>query len=310
MRIKLEKNKQKELILLSKKDLTWKELSKKLSCSEQYLCRDLKSEKRLLSEELYSKICKLADLNFNDYITEKLDNNWGRSKGGKKSSKNIKKLIIPEKSERLAEIFGIILGDGHLSEIKREKKIRVYSIRIIGNSRDDKDYIFRYIPEIFEKVFKEKGSISKSPDKNAGYFTIYGKNIVEFFKENGLKPGNKVKNNQGIPLWIKENDEFLKACIRGLIDTDGSIHQIARNNKNMRIDFTSYIPNLLEDVRKGFIKLRFNPSKVINNKHFFLSQQKEIERYKKEIGFGNSKNLNRYNNLKKMSNLDKSAPVV
>jgi len=304
MRIKLKEGKQKELILLAKGNLTWGELSLKLNCPEKYLCNDLKSERRLLSEKLYNNLCKLANSNFNSYILERLNDDWGRSKGGKKSSKNTKKIIAPEKSKKLAEIFGIILGDGHVSEIKIGSKIRVYWVRVAGNSKEDKEYIFCYIPKIFEEVFLEKGSISRLPDRNVGYFTIYGKNVIEFFKINGLKPGNKIKNNQGIPLWIKENNEFLKSFIRELIDTDGSIHKISKNNKNIRIDFTSYIPNLLKEVRESLIKLGFNPSKIINNKHFFLSRQSEIEKYIQEIGFGNSKNLNRYKVLKESPRQD------
>ena len=304
MKVRLKEGKQKELILLAKEDLSWKKLSQKLKVNEGYLFRDLKYEKRLLSDELYENLCKLAKVNFDDYILEKLGDNWGKIKGGLKSTSNAKKFLQPEISKDLSEIFGIILGDGHLSEIKNGSKIRVYCIRISGNYKTDKEYMFNYVPNLFKKVFNKTGSILKTKDNNGCYFTIYGKKIVEFMKINGFKPGNKIKNKQRMPNWIKEDRSFLKYCIRGLIDTDGSIHLISKNNKNLRIDFTSYIPELLEDVRSGLIKLGFNPSKIISNKHIFLSRKEEIEKYVKEVGFGNSKNLNRYYCFKT------SAPVV
>jgi len=243
---------------------------------------------------MFTKLCNTAKTDFNKYISEKLDDNWGRSKGGANSSKNTKDFKKPEKDKKLAEVFGIVLGDGNVSEIIRGKKTRVYCIRITGNSKTDKDYMYDYIPRLFENTFFEKGSVLKSKSINGCYFTVYGKSIVQFFKSMGFTPGDKIKNKQAIPGWIKEDKELLKSCIRGIIDTDGSVHQISKMNKNIRIDFTSYIPRLLSDVREGFIALGFNPSKVINNHHIFLSRQEEIKRYVQEIGFGNTKNLNRY----------------
>ena len=299
MRIRLKRGKQKELINLAKQNLTWQELSRKLNLSEGYLRNELRKEERLLSKDKYNLLCNILKINFDRYILAKLDENWGQSKGGTKSTKNTKKIHIPKKDENLSEIIGIILGDGHVSEFKRGKKIRCYSIRIAGNSEVDKDYIINYIPSLFKKVFDEKGSLHFSKKAKVGYFTIYGKNYIDLMKKLGIKSGNKKKNNQGIPKWINENKKYLSKCIRGLIDTDGSVHYISKTNLNLRISYTSHIPNLLKDAREGLIKLKFSPSKIINNRQFYLSKQKEINRYLKEIGFGNSKNLNRLNLFKK-----------
>jgi len=299
MRIKLKEGKQRELILLAKKDKNWKDLSVKLGVSEGYLCRDLKLENRCLSREIYKSLCNLSNVYFEKHVIRRLPDNWGRAKGGVKSSKNEKHFIMPKKDNNLAEIFGIILGDGHVSEYKKGKKVRVYSIRIAGNLLTDRDYIFRYIPKLFKEVFKEEGSTLKTKKGNSGYFTVYGKNLVEFIKSNGIRSGNKKLNRQGIPDWIMKNSEFKKRCLKGLIDTDGSIHLISKKNKNLRIDFTSCIPRLLNDAREAFISLGFAPSKVINKKHFFLSKKDEVEKYVKKIGFSNSKNLKRYLDFKK-----------
>ena len=299
MRIRLKKGKQKELINLLKETRSWRELSKKLSISEGYLRNELRNEERILSEKLYKKMCKISQKNFDLFITDKLDDNWGRSKGGFKSHKKTKKIIIPKKDDNLAEIIGIILGDGHVSEFKKGKKIRCYMIRIAGNAETDKDYLTNYIPKLFEEVFNEKGSLHFSKKSKAGYFTIYGKNYIKFIKSMGIGVGNKKKNNQGIPKWIKNNKRYLSKCLKGLIDTDGSIHYISKNNLNLRINYTSYIPQLLKDVREGLIKIGFTPSKIICEKQIFLSKKKEINKYVSEIEFGNQKNLNRFKLLGK-----------
>jgi len=75
MKIKLKKGKQRELIFLAKGDLTWEELSKIVQIPAPYLSRDFKYEKVLISEELYKKLCKISQSNYNLFIVEKLDNN-------------------------------------------------------------------------------------------------------------------------------------------------------------------------------------------------------------------------------------------
>jgi len=310
MRIRLKVGKQKELILLAKSTLTWKVLAKKLGICELYLSNELRNEKRLISKEIYEILCNITNTNFDSFVVEILDDNWGRSRGGINSPKTMKNFLEPKKDENLAEVFGIILGDGHLSERIIGNKIRVYCVRIAGNSKSDRDYIFDYIPKIFKKVFNEKGSLMNSKKSNCGYFTLYGKKLVQFFKLNGLTPGNKIKNSQGIPKWIKSNNSFLKKCLRGLIDTDGSITRISKFNKNLRIDFTNHNKILLNDTRKAFLSLGFSPSKIINNKHFFISKQKEIIKYYNDIGFGNSKNLKRYKEFIYSRDLDNNALIV
>lgn len=293
MRIKLKSGKQKEIIFLAKGEDSWIKLAKLLKINPIYLAHELAIEKRLLSEEIYNRLCSFIGRRFDEYVIARLDDNWGRSKGGQASPKNQKHFSYPKRSKKLAETFGIILGDGHISEYSRGKKVRVFCVRIAGNSFSDASYIKKYIPALFKEVFNENGSIIQCKSSNCAYFTIYGKEMITFLKKKGLKPGNKVKNNVGIPDWIKRDKNFLKGCIRGLIDTDGSVHKISRINNGLRLDFTNRSRRLLSDTRDALISLGFSPSKIINDSHFFLSRQAEVDRYTKEIGFGNSKNLKR-----------------
>ena len=50
--------------------------------------------------------------------------------------------------------------------------------------------------------------------------------LINFLEDKGFKPGNKIKNKLRIPSWIKNNRKFLKACLRGLYDTDGSVYKL------------------------------------------------------------------------------------
>lgn len=264
----------------------------------------MRNEVNYLSEDTHKKLCNLAGVNFDSFIINKLPDNWGKVKGANSSSGNTKELIEPPESEELAELFGIILGDGHIDRIVRGKKTRCYCITIVGDFDDDKDYLEKYVSKIFYDLFGEKSKIAYSRFSNSLFLKVHGRNIVDFFINKGIKNGNKKINQQSIPNWILENREYLKRCIRGLIDTDGSIHYISKNNRNLRISFTSYIPNLLEGVRSSLLILGLNPSKIISGKQIFLSRKEDISNYLKIIGFSNQKHLKRFEILQNR------APVV
>ncbi len=299
MRIVLEKTKQRELIEKAKLDSTWDELSKMLNINPHYLSTELRKEQTYLSEEVYRKLCNIINKNFDKFIIKKLENNWGQIKGANITSRNTKEFEVPKESDELAELFGAILGDGHLEEIKRDKKVRCYSVTITGDSSNDKDYILNHIKDLFKRVFNETGRLFYVKNKRAIFLRVHGKKIIEFVKKKGINPGNKKDNNQGIPDWIKSNADYLKVCIRGLIDTDGSVHYISKTNKNLRISFTSHIPKLLMEVRNSLIGLGFSPSKIIRERQVFLSSKYDISKYIKDIGFKNQKHLKRLESLQR-----------
>src|SRR3989344_4923979 len=140
MKIKLEKGKQKELILLAKNNLTWSELARKISINKAYLSHDLKNEKRLISKNAYDSLCKIINKNFDNFILEKLEDDWGQSKGGTNSPGSTVQIKIPNKDEKLAELIGIILGDGNINYYKKGKKIGVYQVNIAGDKNLDREY--------------------------------------------------------------------------------------------------------------------------------------------------------------------------
>lgn len=298
MRIKLKEGKQKELILKAKGNSTWEKLANKLGINEKYLYYELKNEMRLLDGELYKKLCLFANENFDKFISERLDNNWGRSKGGLNSEGSTKRLPKIEFDERLAEFIGAVLGDGHVCSYKRGKKVGVYCIKIAGDLEKDKDYHINYLKKLVEEVFNLKPVEQKRPKYNERFLDIYSKEIINLFISMGIKPGNKIKNQSTIPRWIFEDKQFLRVCLRGLIDTDGSIFRMSkRDYRLIRINFTNHNITLLNDVRKAFLDLGYHPSKLINNRQFYISRQEEIKKYLKEIGFSNNKHKERLKSL-------------
>jgi len=299
MRIRLKKGRQKELIFSAKGNLTWKELAYKTGISEQYLCRDLKNETVLLSEEDYDSLCNISNKYFDNFITEKLVNNWGKIKGGKNSKGSTIKLKVSDNKEALSEFIGIVLGDGNINFYKKGKKIGVYQIKVAGDYEKDREYHLNYIKPLSEALFNLKAKEIIIPKRNERFLFWSSKELVEFFMQLNLPSGNKIKNQITIPKWIIQDNQLLKKCIRGLIDTDGSIFRMSQKNpKLLRISFTNYNRKLLNDVKKSFEILGFKTSKIINNKQIFISRKEDIEKYLKEIGFSNQKHIERLQKFK------------
>lgn len=217
-----------------------------------------------------------------DYLKE--HKSWG----------NIKVINIPEKDVKLAELVGILLGDGNIYSCVKSKKICSYSVRIAGDFEKDRDYHLNYIAPLCNDLFKIKVRIRNHTVNNERFVCLDRKLLIDFLISIGLKSGDKIKNQVGIPSWIFENIEFLKACLRGLIDTDGSVYRMSNRDSNLiRMEFTNHNKTLLNDARAAFIKLGFNPSKIISNKKIFISRQSDIARYIREIGFSNNKHIER-----------------
>lgn len=306
MRILLKKGKQLELINLAKENFTWPKLSEKLNISENYLRNELRKEQRLLSKEIYNELCMLVNKNFDKFIIKKLDDNWGRIKGGKISKGKTKEITIPNDSEKLAEFYGVMLGDGNSHRTKyyksRDNKRGVYAIRIVGDSRFDRNYLLNYVKPIIENLFKIKVTVKFYTNKNALHLESYGIKLIEFLEIKGFEPGNKIKNKLRIPNWIKSNKNYLKACLRGLYDTDGSVYKLTGQNSH-QICFTNVNQYLLQDVRNSLLLLGITCSKI-SNKDIYITKKSELRKFLKLVGFRNDKHLKKV----KMWNLD--SPVV
>ena len=310
MRIKLKDGKQKELIefVKSKLNLTWKSLSQKLICGEHYLSNELRKEKRTLSKETYEKLCQLGKRNFDRFIIAKLEDNWGQIKGGK-NVKNRKSLftkinpkILCNPSPELAEIIGIIIGDGSVYVIPEKS---IYQVHVVGNLKDEKEYMLNYVKPLFEKVFNISMNVKKT--KNAIYIWKQSKNLVFTLNHYGLPAGNKKINKIEIPSWIKSNNLFLKRCLRGIFDTDGCVYPKNKTNLYPTIWISSAIPSLRKSIKEACEKLGFNLSRWRKHKNdAYIDRKMDVLRFFNEIKFKNQKHLIRWH---RFNRLPSSSPV-
>lgn len=295
MRIRLRKGFQTSLVeaVKAKSGLSWKELGQILGLSETYLKYDLRNEYCLLSQNIYQRLCKFANKNYDSKIIEKLGSNWGQVKGGKNSpgSQPKKPILLANKySIELAEIFGIMLGDGN-----SWSKTGYYYIRVAGHLQNDKDYLTNYVKALFKKAFRIDMQILHYNKINEIFLQKGSKNLVFTLKKFGFPSGDKIRNRVKIPNWIFKNKSYLKACIRGLIDTDGSVCPITNRNYPY-IWFKSYNPALRDSFSKAMKLLGIKIAKWSSNEssQTYIGAKPDIGKYYKEIGFSNPYHRKRY----------------
>ena len=218
---------------------------------------------------------------------------WGKEGKYKKHPiinvpKSIKK---PYFSKELAEFVGIMLGDGGISK---------YQLSITLHRFDDKEYS-KIVVALVKKLFNVPvGTYYRKKDLSVS-FIISRIELVRFSVDTlGLKIGNKIKQQVDIPDWIKQNKLYSIACVRGLIDTDGSVftHKYQVNGKfykYKKLAFTSCSKPLRHSV---FSILKNNGMKprLAQDRDVRIDSIADVKRYFEVFNSHNSKHLKRFKN--------------
>lgn len=198
---------------------------------------------------------------------------------------------IPLHSLKLAELVGIILGDGGITN---------YQLSITLNKHDDKDFAI-YVKDLITKLFNVKPSFydcQKNKQESVISIVVSRVKLVHFFVNMGLCVGSKVKNQVGVPAWINQSPNFIKACLRGMFDTDGCFYIERHYYKdkvylNCAMSFSNYSLPLLVFFKNSLEKFNFHPTNS-GSHNITLRKEGEILRYFLEIKSSNSKHLNKF----------------
>ena len=130
-----------------------------------------------------------------------------------------------------------MLGDGNLYCNNKGQ----YVIRITGDLNKDKKYHEDFISNLFYGLFNKEMRVQIYPDRRV--LCCYSKHIFDQLISFGLKHGNKLENNVYIPDWIFDDDRYVMACLRGLIDTDGSVFPKSTNKEFFQIEISCANPS-------------------------------------------------------------------
>lgn len=195
----------------------------------------------------------------------------------------------PSRTERLAEFVGIVLGDGGIAR---------FQVVITLHRTDDEQYshfVRRLISDLFQVIL----GTYRQRNAWADNIVISRVELVRFCVEKlGLKVGNKVKQQVDIPGWIKKNRNYLTACLRGLIDTDGCVftHRYTVKNKiynYKKLSFTTASQPLRQSVYEALENLGMKP-RLADSYDVRLDRIADIKKYFDVVGSHNPKHLKRY----------------
>jgi len=200
-----------------------------------------------------------------------------------------RKTIQPLKlSVELAELVGILLGDGGITHNQ---------VRVTLNSKTDADYS-DFVAQLFKKIFGEIPHTHNRKSGNALDLILSGMCYVGELENIGLKRGNKVINQVSIPDWILRNKNYARACLRGLVDTDGGVYfhnHIVGGKKylNFGLTFTNASLPLILGAKSILEK---NELRVFmpRQRNLYIYNFDQIKKYFKIVGSSNNKHLKRF----------------
>lgn len=180
---------------------------------------------------------------------------------------------------RLAEILGILNGDGHICPINHE-------ICVVGNCLE-KEYA-----DHIKKLFETKFNIPFNLFFDNSKFKLRGYSIDLFnilTKKYRLPSGNKMGNLR-IPLQVITSRRLLVSYIRGLFDTDGTFY--IRRKKDAVIEISSADKVFLKEIHEALCSIGFNFG--LYQKHINLYDLRSIKRFFKIVRPSNPKHLKKF----------------
>ena len=203
------------------------------------------------------------------------------------------------KVPKIAEICGVITGDGHLSRYISPKRTD-YRVEVFGDKTEEVDY-FQYLFLLFQKSLGRTFKIKIK--KDCIHLYKHSKEILEFFEEIGIIVGKK-SDKARIPKLILNDPILSLKFLRGLADTDFSMcfkKGARRNNSYPRICAEFASQKMIKDIQiiLDRIGITYCKQKVIRHNLFGvfihyrlqINGRKNLSKWMNLIGFSNPKHL-------------------
>lgn len=199
----------------------------------------------------------------------------------KKSFNNLRSDIrIPGRSTQLAELFGILLGDGHVGRFQVVVTLGTKELAYAA-----------YVRRLINTLFAAAPRITTT---RRGHRTVYlGSTLVtQWLRAEGLAQ-NKVAAQADAPEWIRLQREYYAPFVRGFFDTDGSVYGL---RYGIQISFTNRSSPLLASLHRMASELGYKPSAICGYV-FYVTRHDLVERFFREIRPANPKHIRRFKQI-------------
>lgn len=201
-----------------------------------------------------------------------------------------KSILIPKESMELAELMGVVFGDGGIDSN--------WQVVISLNAISDLAYA-SFLCDLFMKLFGIDVVFRKRKGENCLLIVCSSSNVVDFLVSKGAIRGNKIVGGLDIPEWIMENRDYSIACLRGIMDTDGCTYIDHHNYKektygHIGISIASKSEYLLRSMYLILKGLGYSPT-LTTKWRIILRKEKEVLRFFEEIKPSNSRHYKVFN---------------
>jgi hypothetical protein len=176
------------------------------------------------------------------------------------------------KNGDLAELLGVMLGDGHIQKFPRTERLLIFS------NSNNHGFIKRYTT-LVEKLFEKKPYVYQQTGTNCTRISLYEKHIS---KRAGMPTGPRKSLIIKIPDWILQNRTYSRRYLRGLYEAEGS-YSVHLPTSTHKLNFSNTNQSMLKNVVKLLTVLGFSPH--FDLKRVQLSKREEVERAIKELEF-------------------------
>jgi|SRR3989344_1385144 len=314
MRVLLSNKSRKNLVNLFKTKYnakSIKELSNRLNVPVKTLDSWFYKKERYIPQKIIEEWVDQLE------ILDRKEDKWGAIKGGKISYiQTIKKFgkeevkrrqalggktaaIIKDKKEKskfsvdiqdpsFLEFYGILLGDGWLSNFKAGNK-RVWIIGVSTNLKLERKFL-EYYSSIVNKRFNRKGTIREKPVGNVIEFIFSHKYLLKYFNEALGFPIGKKENLEINKIIYDLDFSRLKYVIRGIFDTDGSFYlDKNRRKKNYYPIISIHMkePKLIKQINDILKNNGFSVNYDEKNNMIKLKGHSQLKKWLSEIGSSN-----------------------
>ena len=166
-------------------------------------------------------------------------------------------------------------------------------------------YFNKYLKDLIYSLFRVYPSFYYSKKVRSVNCFLYSKLAASFMIKSGFPIGIKSTDKLVIPTYIKSNDKRLARCIRGVMDTDGSLS--AHPSSKIMIHLSVPHKPLRESIRDGLIQLDIHYS--IFDKGIMIYGKKNVGDFQRKVGFSNFKNIIKYDYFIKNKRVPSSKEV-
>ena len=172
----------------------------------------------------------------------------------------------------LAELIGVILGDGHISVHPRTECLRIV---LSANNQGSVDRYARLVGIVFGK----EPHVAKRKKTNAVNITLYEKHIA---RRLGIHVGAQAGVRITVPEWIQLSKMFQLRYLRGLYEAEGC-YCVHKPTYTYKFVFSNRHRDLLKIVYEMLVGFGFHPH--MTKRDVQVSRRLEVEKLIKLVQF-------------------------